>query len=120
METLATTYDAGMKTFVGWDAKQIANAVEEALSDFDNLAQLSFDAASRWRKANGVEHFIDRLFDLTPLQHKKRVSSRRSIGDRIRSLELDLFFAVTQTAMTSARAVLLAYRRVFTKRLIVF
>lgn len=111
IEALAQTFNTGIAAFASWDAKSITEAIERAVTNFEDLAERSFSGAEEWRNANGAKHFVDRLFELRPLEHRDRRQGRESVWDRTLNLALDVFFAVTRNAMAAARAVLLAYRR---------
>lgn len=112
METLTRTYQTGATIFAEWNPTEIANAIERAVYDFENLAQRSVSGAGRWNLANGAQPFVDRLLELRPIEVRNRMKRPENFGERAFNSALDTFFLITMNAMTAARAILLAYRRV--------
>jgi hypothetical protein len=112
METLTRTYQTGATIFAEWTPTEIANAIEQAVNDFENLAQRSTNGAGRWNLANGAQPFVDRLLELRPIELRNRRKRPENLGERAFNLALDAFFLITMNCMTAARAILLAYRRV--------
>jgi glycosyltransferase involved in cell wall biosynthesis len=112
METLTRTYKTGATTFAESNPTEIANAIEQAVNDFENLAQRSVSGAVRWNLANGAQAFVDRLLELRPIEHRNRMKRPENLGEQAFNPALDAFFLITTNVMAAARAMLLAYRRV--------
>jgi glycosyltransferase involved in cell wall biosynthesis len=65
METLAVSYQGCATTFSRWVAKDVANAIERAVTEFEALARQALAGALVWRRDNGVELFVDRLLEMS-------------------------------------------------------
>jgi len=64
METLVNTYQPGAVVFNRWTAEEVADAVEQSVQKFEQIASLAITGASEWRHANGASCFVDRLLEV--------------------------------------------------------
>jgi glycosyltransferase involved in cell wall biosynthesis len=69
METLAVHYQGVATTFSHWGAKEVADAIEKAVFEFDILAKKAEAGALVWRRKNGVELFVDRMLEFDPFDN---------------------------------------------------
>ena len=111
METLTRTCRTGALTFRDWNAPSVADAVARAVAEFENQAEQAVAGAENWRKANGAEHFVDRLLELVPPRTEGLAMLPAAAGERPANLALDAIFAANAAAVSGLRAGLNAWRR---------
>jgi hypothetical protein len=91
METLAVNYQGSATSFSGWEAAEVTNAIERAVTNFEVLASQAEAGALVWRCHNGVELFVDRLLEIAtrnnPLVDAQR--PKQSSGKTLVSRVLD-------------------------------
>ncbi len=111
METLSQSCRSGAVTFAEWNATAVVNAIQQAVADFENRADLARSGAESWRQANGAERFAERLLELVPLRLEQPGELPSMRGERVVNLALDSVFAINAAGVRGLRACLNVYRR---------
>jgi hypothetical protein len=88
METLAVGYQGCATSFSSWEADEVTDAIERAVTNFEVLARQAEAGASVWRRNNGVGLFVDRLLEtythrLSDAKRPKQ-SSGKALVDKVK------------------------------------
>jgi len=112
METLVNTHQSGGTVFAGWEATPVSDAIEAAVSNYEDIARRALAGASEWRHANGASRFVDRLLETMPTgsQSVAMEHERHSAKNNVMSFIFDGLFAAAATGVKGLKCIRRVYR----------
>jgi hypothetical protein len=117
MESLAETWQSRAVTFSAWEPKSIADAIEAGVSSFEDLAPLAAAGAADWQRVNGVQCFVETLFQVLPRHSAHLNQLPYSAGNLGLRLALNATFGISRIGVRVFNGALRSCRFLFGNQL---